>query len=678
MNTSFAGNQVGSMVSLDLTNSYPDGLLAQLAPYNDSQLLIHSQLTYTANQAEISAQQGAAYALQNIELERTGTLLPTSALSQTNATVYINQANAVNYANQNVSNSANVEYTNALAVEKACKDASYSAYLTTEASQVRFDRISTNVTVLQLGNSNPYINPLNVKYLSTISTISTLVANFKQDSQDDVNDASGNVQAYITNTQRLINDAIIKSTTVTANLRLVAAIYTFTKSVTQALSFPLLEISGKETLVTQNIPSIILTAALQLTTKALTYLNALISKISSNIREDPPNPPNVTDINIYANTLNSIARSNDINLYFQEAVQNNLIKTVSTMVGYGTTIAIPTNNPYLPFNINKNSEYTITNIDVELNAAVAAANARAVGALIIAAQTTSQAAAAEAQATVVAAANAEAAISPISARNLAVNADTTASNANRLVNSIDAVNDAYFNNITPEPIILTTVLDSFSFINLMLDAIKKVTNNTSAHAGVAIATRASNTLLGNLENITEKEEISLKALNDSNSVLILLQEAYDITATITDLSSIQRKHWATNAATARAKEVADQLKNQAFILNRTAHNLVSPAKIATLTAVANDAAALNATYTSRVNRASRNVVQLPPPAYNGFKADIRAKTFVPIRPSLDQLVFNNRIQPLTLDSLRTLPAYMKKVTQNVQEIKDNSRFSYRQ
>jgi hypothetical protein len=660
------------MVSLDLTNSYPDGLLSQLAPYNDSQLLIRSQLTYTANQAEISAQKGAAYALQNIELEKTGTLAPTSADSQANATVYINQANAVNFANQNISNSANVEYTNALAVEKACKDASYSAYLTTEASQIRIDRLSTNVTVLQLGNSYPYINPLNMQFPSTIST---LVADFKQDSQDDVNDASGNVQLYITNTQRLINDAIIKSRTVTANLRLVAAIYTFTKSITQALSFPLLEISGKETLVTQNVPSIILTAALQLGTKALTFLNALISNVSGN----PVNlNTSINDINIFANTLNSIARSNDINLYFQEAVQNNLIKTVSTMVGYGTTIAIPSNNPYLPFNINKNSEYTITNINVERNAAVAAANARAVGALIIAAQTTSEAAAAAAEATVVAVANAAAAISPIWARKLAINADITASNANRLVNAIDMVNVSYINNITPEPIILTTVLDSFSFINAMLDTIKKVTNNTSAHAGVAIATRASNTLLGNLEFITDKEEISLKTLSDSNSVLILLQEAYDITATITDISSIQRKLWAANAATARAKEVVDQLKNQAFILNRTAHNLVTPAKIATLTAVANEAAALNATNTSRVDRASRNVVQLPPPAYTGFKADIRAKSFVPIRPSLDQLVFNNRIQPLTLDSLRTLPAYMKKVTQNVQEIKDNSRFSYRQ
>jgi len=672
MNTSFAGNQVGRMVSLDLTNSYPVGLLAQLAPYNDPQQLISAQITYTANQADISAQQGAAYALQNIELEKTGTLAPTSALSQANATVYSNGANAVNYANQNVSNSANVEYNNAYAVEKACTDASYSAYLTTEAFKIRLDRLSTNVTVLQLGNSYPYINPLNMQFPSTIST---MVADFKQDSQDAVNDASGNIQEYIDNTQRLLNDAINKSTTVTENLKLVAAINTFTRAVTEILSFPLLEISGKETLVTQNIPSIPLTAALQLTTKALTYLNALISNVSGN----PVNLyTSIGDINNFTITLNSIARSNDINLYFQETVQNNLIKTASTMVGYGTNIASPNNDPYLPFNINKNSAYTIANINVEINAAAAAANARVVGALNIAAQTTSEAAAAAAEATIVSATEAGAKISPIWARNLAMNADTTAINANSLIYAIDTLNIAYLNNITPEQKILTTVLDSFSFINSMLDTIKKVTNNTSAHAGVAIATRASNTLLGNLATITDKQEVSLNALNDSNSVLILLQEAYDISVSITDISSIQHKHWAANAATARAKEVADQLKNQAYILNSNAKNLLSPAKIASLTSLANTTGTHNNNYTSRVNRASRNVFQLPPPPYNGFKADIRAKTFVPVRPSLDQLVFNNRIDPLTLDSLRTLPAYMRKVTQNVQEIKDNSRFSYRQ
>jgi hypothetical protein len=49
MNTSFAGNQVGSIVSLDIKGSYPLGFLAQLGPYyNYPQGYVNNQVDYTA------------------------------------------------------------------------------------------------------------------------------------------------------------------------------------------------------------------------------------------------------------------------------------------------------------------------------------------------------------------------------------------------------------------------------------------------------------------------------------------------------------------------------------------------------------------------------------------------------------------------------------------------------
>uniref|UniRef100_A0A6C0AMD2 Uncharacterized protein n=1 Tax=viral metagenome TaxID=1070528 RepID=A0A6C0AMD2_9ZZZZ len=665
MNTSFAGNQVGSAVSLDITNTYPTGLLAQLGPYyNDSQELINAQLRFTANQADITSRQDANYAIRNIELENSGTLLPTSATTVSAATVYINGANEINYANQNIATLVNTEYTNAYAIEKACRDASYSAFLTTEASQIRLDRISTLSTVMQLGNTYPYINPL---HMEVPSTISTMVGRFEDRAQDGVNDASGNVQAYITNTQSLINNAIVKSSSVTANLKLLAAINTFSRTVAQAISFPLSEISGKETLVTQHIPSITLTCAIQVASKAVTFLNFLISKINGGSGDITPT---ITSVTNYANTLDSIARSNDLNMFFRDAVQNNLIKAASTMIGYRQIIAIPNNNPY--------SAYTIATDGVEAAAAAAAANARAAGALVVAAATTTTDAAIAAEAAVVAAAAAAAAISPVQARILATNADISASNARFVSNSIIDLNTAYTNTITPEPIILTSALESLSFITTMLSTVTKVTNNTSAHSGVAISKRASNTILGNLAYIIQKELKTINSAADANSILLLLNNAYSITSTITDISSIQEKLWAINAATARAKEVTEKLRSEMYLLNRTAHNLVTPQKLAVQTASANTAGAYNVNYASRLDRNSRNVPQDPPSAYNSFKAEIRAKTFIPVRPSLDELVFKNRIQPLRLDSLRTLPDVLKKVTQEVQEIKDNSRFSFRQ
>ena len=115
-----------------------------------------------------------------------------------------------------------------------------------------------------------------------------------------------------------------------------------------------------------------------------------------------------------------------------------------------------------------------------------------------------------------------------------------------------------------------------------------------------------------------------------------------------------------------------------MLLNNTAYNLISPQKIAVQTASANRAGAFYVNSISKLDRISNNVYPEPPPAYTGFKAGIRANTFIPVRPSLDELVYRNRIQPLKLDSLKTISEVKIKVAQEVQQIKDNSAFSFRQ
>lgn len=652
MNTSFAGNQVGSIVSLDTVNSYPTGLLAQLGPYyNDSQLLINAQVTYTGNQANISSEQDATYAIQNLELEKSGTLPSNSDKAVSAATIYINGANEVNYANQNIATLINTEYTNAYAIEKTCRDAAYSAYLTTEASQIRLDRISTLSTVIQLGNTPITINPLSMIFPSTIST---MVASVKQTSQKGVADASGNVQAYITNTQTLLNNAIIKSSSVVANRNLIAAFNTLVKTVTQAISFPLSDIAGKETLVTQYIPSIILTIAIQLANNANAFLNALINGTITT---------EVTAVSSYADTLDSIARSKDINMYRQNTIQNNLRKAASYIPRYATPTS---NNPFSAYNIATQ----------KINAS--ALNAAAVERLKIAVLTDASGYIVATSSAIAAISEVAAAISPIEATRLALNADKSAQNARAVSNAISNLNTAYANTTTKEPIILITALESISTIVSMLSTINKVTTNSSAHSAVAITRRASNIILRNLNSISEIERNSLETTEDARSVLTLLNISYNIIPAITDIVEIQNKMWAINAATARAREVAEKLKNKTILLNNTAHNLVTPQKIAVQTASANRAGAFNINYISKLDRISRNVYLEPPTTYTGFKAGIRANTFIPIRPSLDELVYRNRIQPLKLDSLTTISALEIKVAQEVQQIKDNSAFSFRQ
>jgi hypothetical protein len=503
-------------------------------------------------------------------------------------------------------------------------------------------------------------------YMIPPLNMSTMVANFKQDAQNDLNDASGNVGAYIINTQNLLSNAIVKSSSITTNLILAAAINTFTRAVAQMISFPLLEISGKDSLVTQNVPSIILTCAINVSNNALSFLNGFISKINNsgvNINSF------ATIANNYANTLDSIARSKNLNKYFRDKIQNNLINVISTMIRNRALVAIPSNDPYTP--------YGIANTGVAAAAEAAAANVRAVRALIVTASSTYTAAAAAAEEAVVAAADAAAAISPFEATKLARNADISAQNARTVSDAMVALITAFNNTVVLESFIASTALNSLSSVRSMINTINTVTSNSSPHAAIAITRRASNTILGELNFFKEQETASLEAAADANSVLVLLNTAYNLTASITDLTSIQNKHWAVNAASAKASEVSEKLKQRSFLLSRTAHTIVTPAKIAVQTSTANNLGMLNISAASRLDRISREVYPLPPPAYNGFKADIRAKILEPVRPSLDELVYNNRIQPLRLDSLRTILDNKIKVAQEVQRVKDQSAASYR-
>jgi hypothetical protein len=224
----------------------------------------------------------------------------------------------------------------------------------------------------------------------------------------------------------------------------------------------------------------------------------------------------------------------------------------------------------------------------------------------------------------------------------------------------------------------TTVTDSIATIHSMLDSIKKVTSNSSAHSAVKITLRSYNTISGILEKCISDEIVAVKEASNSKSVLDLLVKAQSTWLTASDLSSTQLALWSINAAKARAEEESNKARDKAYLLNTTAHTLVTPAKVAVQTHSANSAGALNNNIISRINRLSKNVPVDPPPAYKSFEADIQARGFTSLNTRLDQPLYKNKIEPLRLDSLRTILATKVKVAQHVQQIKDHSMFSYRQ
>jgi len=519
------------------------------------------------------------------------------------------------------------------------------------------DKVTSKTMIFQLGNSYPYINPLNPEFPSTIST---MVVNMKQTYQTKVDDASGNIQEYFNNTQVLLNNAIVKSQSVTDNLRVLASLYSFGQAVAEALSFPLVQISGKEILVTQNIPSIILNDGINITNNALVFLDKLILNItdpSTNIISSS----DLNNSNTLANNLDVIARVRDNNLYFRETIQNNLKRASIVKRKFRQTVSIPN----LPFNA-----YDVAVKNMEISALAAAARQMLEGSLIVANASTKQQADSAARQTILNATEAASKISTTEARKFALNSDKSAQNARSVYNSMDQLYYHSSSNITKQPIIETTAKYIKAFIYEIMETVDKVTSNTSAHSGVAISRVASNTILGNIKVISEKLEVAMNNLSDANSVLDLLKEAYN-------KARIEDKKWASNAASARATEVVEILRKKVYELNRNARKLLTPEKIAVMTSSANYNGSLNSNYISNLDRTSRNVYPSPPPAYNGFKADIRAKTFIPVGPPMGELLYKNTIQPLRLDSLRTINDVIVKVTQEVQEVKDKSAFSFK-
>lgn len=621
MNTVFGGNRVGGRVELDITGSYPTGLMGALGSYyNDPQELINAQLRYTAAQVDINAQQDSGYSQNNIQIEKTATIAATSLETQIAATNYKNASYEVNYANQRVSDIANVAYTNAHSIYKVCQDASYVAYLTHEASHIVVDKALEAKNIVSVGMSKPDINPIDI---TTLSNISTLVGNVKQDAHNTVILAQENALQYLFKTRAILSNAIVKSRSVTINLKTVAAFNTLVKTVIKNIADPLNDIAGKETLITQYVPSIPLNNAIQVANIAISCIQAFINANSMGLTNSSTITTCLSESGTLANSLDSIARGKDSIMDLTDATQRQVVQTASTMKVYDSIISIPIDKPYTPYRVN----WPIIK------------EARA-------------------------------------AKKVALDADISAVNARSVSDALIFLQTTFNSNITPELSIATAASSSLKMLNDMMACVNKVTANSSAYAAVAITRRASNTVNGLLSQILLEEADSLSAASDSQSVIDLLYIALN-NATVTELNVTQETARLVNAATGRAKEIYEKAKNKSYILSRTAHNLVTPQTIAIQTASANNAGRLNNNNYSRLDRNSRNVPVDPPAAYKSFQAEIRAKTFQPIRPTLDELVYKNRLSPLTLDSLRTILDTKIKVAKDVQHINDISAFSFK-
>jgi len=609
MNTAFGGNQVGSRVSLDDAGSYPTGLLAALTPYNIPAELISAQIHYTATQGDIVTQLDSAVASALLSTEKTGLVSPSDLKSQLDSINYIDAASEVNYANQNLSDLANTAYTNARVVSKMCNDASYSAYLVTEAFKIQTETLTSKKTLDYLAREQPDINPSDK---TTKRLISTIVSGLERGAVNKVTLAHDNVQSYIEATQSILSNAYLKSSYVTNNLTLVNTFDNVVKMVTKAISDPLSEIAGKETLITQYIPKPPLANAITVATNALNSIKAFILALNMKQRTSATINSTVTNASTIATGFSVTAKPLDVNMYLTEKVKKEEVK-----VTYATD-----------YYSKKQS------LDVFIKAAA-------------------------------------------DAKLLSLDANISAHNARAVSNALLALKNAFSSTIYPEAIIYVSAKNAMTAITDILSVVNTVTSNSSPYSAVAITRRASNTIVGKLNSITEQADTSLKAATDALAVKNLLYIAMRENPII-DGPSLQSYLWTINAAKGKAEEVCEKLKKHAYELNRTAHNLVTPQRVATQTLSASMLGISNMNTISRISRTSRNVPSDPPPAYVSYKADIRAKTFQPEHQTAAEILSKQRYYPLRLDSQRTISEIETNVARQVQRINDISAFSFRQ
>jgi len=621
MSTAFRENQDGGRVLFDIAGSYPTGIMAALGQsYNDQQLLINAQLRYNATQLDINSQKGAEYASTNIQKENTATLSASSLSAQLAAKEYENASSSINYINRGLSDDANTAYAKAHAIYKLCSDASYVASLSVDAAYLVKDRVDIETDITSLGISVPDVNPIDKTNLLSISTLS---GNFMNDARNNRALAQSNALQYLLKTQGILANAIVKSTTVTNNLEVALAFNKLVKAVIKNLADPLYYIAGKELLVTQYVPSPPLQNAIDVANTALTSLNSFIQAASLKQNTSATIISSVLSSTNLATSLDQQARLNDNVMYNSDATINALVKSASIMRSYGSDISFP-------------SEYTLSPTQIYSEAIDIAENVKKV----------------------------------------ALHADISAVNARSVSKALIFLRDTFLANTTPDSTIAYIASESLKLLTTAMASVTKVTSNSSPYSAIAITLRASNTVNGILAKITLDETTSNNAHSDAKSVLTLLKKALDATVVV-DITQSQIAAWAVNAATDRAREVSEVARDKALLLSKTANNHVTPQNVAVQTAAANSTGNLNNNNLSRLDRNSR-YPKFEPIAYKSFQADIRAETFHPVRPSLDELVYKNRITPLRLNSMTSICDTNLKVAQQVQRIKDNSKHSFRQ
>jgi hypothetical protein len=469
-----------------------------------------------------------------------------------------------------------------------------------------------------MGNLIPDINPLDTVRLSSISTT---VATTFQLSLDSYTSASTNTALYISNTTSLINAAIIKSASVTANLTLQKSFVTVTKLVIKTITDVMSKLAGKESPISQyNTPQVPLQNAINIASYVLICINTFIRQVSAPATTNYSTP--IINLSTITTSFISTARANNISNYFAAFMANNDIEAATSLRGYNSPIFFP--NTYSTTPQYASTEFISTAVKL-----------------------------------------------------LAISddADISASNSLALTNAVIALQNALQNTPTPESATLVIANNSSTTISRVLSDVQIVTSNSSAFNSVPLTNRCNNILMGNLKDYTVNETTLISSITNASTVLTLLNTANRISSNV---SSIKEKLRVINTATDKANSISESMKSSIILLNNTANNLVTGQTLAIQTEAAYSAAASMAYKNSRLARLSNKTSGLENPPNISFKSIAPVPIVPPTIPNIDNLLARTAIGTYNLNSLPSIPSMEKRVEKNVNITRERSAFSFTQ
>jgi hypothetical protein len=241
-------------------------------------------------------------------------------------------------------------------------------------------------------------------------------------------------------------------------------------------------------------------------------------------------------------------------------------------------------------------------------------------------------------------------------------------NSKSIIDTIISIENIYSGTFIAEQQTIDTAISFITTLSSIITPINTTVANTTVNSRSKSIQSISNKLSLVIINATDNESALLSGYSNADSVLKLVDTAYNIQLDNSNVSTIQHKIWVLNSLKEISNNIANDLK-KSLEYKRNNTETATPYNIAMATLYS---------YNNVIKDPS-----LPPskpqpinPPYRKFIADITATTLPPTLPNIDQLIEKNKIYSLT-NNPETSSEIYNNINRQVLNLNNMSAFSYK-